>query len=188
MFLMGTVGPRRPSGIYLESTRDERYGVLPGEDRFVKDVMSREVVTVDALTSVRDAADTMRHRQVPALVVYRDKQLAGVLTERDVAVNGTTKAEHPGSMTVQEVMTSREPISCREDAILADATRVMADHHLPSVPVVNAEGDVVGLLSLLDAAGALMPNVAAAWLAKTRNPISRPRPPMDDSRPSPERA
>ncbi len=165
---MSTVGPRQRSGIYLESTSDEQYGVLLGEDRLVKDVMSRKVVTVDASISVMEAAETIRNRDVPALVVCRDNELVGALTEHDVVVSGATNADHPGSITVHEIVTKRELIRCREDAILADAIRAMADHHAHSIPVVNAEGGVVGILSLLDVVGAVMPNVAADWLAKMR--------------------
>jgi CBS domain-containing protein len=167
---MGTVGSRSRSGIYLESTSDEEYGVLPGEDRLVQDVMSRLVVTVDAKTSLKEAVDTLRQRNVSALVVCRDGEPAGTLTEHDLAVTGTPSANSPGSTTVHEFVVKQDVVTCRDNAILGDALRAMADHRIHALPVVNAEGRLVGLLSLMDAVGALMPHAAEVWLAKMREP------------------
>lgn len=162
-------------------------GVLPGEDRLVKEVMS-PTMTIEESSSVKDAAEIMRNSEVPALVVCRNQELIGVLTEHDVAVNAVTHARHPGGLTVQEVMTEREPIICREDAILADATRAMLDHYLQSVPVVNAAGQLVGILSMVDAAGAVTPHVAAEWLAKMRkSSTASPSPPLREPNPIADR-
>jgi CBS domain-containing protein len=165
---MGIVDSRPRSGIYLESTSDEEYGVLPGEDRLVKDVMSRTVVTVDSGTSVKEAAEIMRDRNVPALVVCRNGELAGTLTERQLALTGVVGANPTSSTAVHEIIAPQDVVRCRDNAILADALRAMADHRIHAIPVVNAEERLVGLLTLEKAAGALMPHVAEAWLAKMR--------------------
>jgi CBS domain-containing protein len=168
---MRTVGSRHRSGIYLESTKDEQYGVLPGEDRFVKDVMNRKAVTVDAAISVKEASEIMRNEGVTALVVGRNGELVGAFTEHDM-VRGASNEDPPGSIAVQEVIKKREVIICHEDAILADAIRAMTDYQAHAIPVVNAERSLVGVLSLVDAVGALSPDVAASWLAKMRKAIA----------------
>lgn len=165
---MRTVGSHTRSGIYLESTDEEQLGVLPGEGRFVKDLMSRKKVTVDTATSVKEAAEIMRDRDVSAVVVCRNDDPIGAFTEHDMIVNEGANVESPGSITVYEVIKTREMIRCREDTILADALRAMVEQRADSVPVINIEGSLVGVLSLVDAVGALTPDVAAAWLAKMR--------------------
>jgi CBS domain-containing protein len=169
--MMSTVGSRHRSGIYLESTKDEQYGVLPGEDRFVEDIMNRKAVTVDEMTSVKEAAEIMRKEGVTALVVCRNGDLTGAFTERDM-VDGTGIENSPRSITVREVIKQREVVTCRENAILGDALRAMTNHQTHSIPVVNADGGLVGVLSLVDAIGALAPDVAATWLAKMQKPIA----------------
>ena len=167
---MHTAGARRrPSGLYLESTLDERYGVLPGEDRLVGVVMTRQVVTIHPSASVQEAAKTMRDRQAQALVVSHENRLMGMVTEHDVVVNGTTRAEHPDSIPVEKILPPGEPAVCRDDAILADAARLMAERRLQSLPVMSRDGSVVGILSLLDVAGTVMPGVARAWLSRIRS-------------------
>ena len=165
---MRTVGSHTRSGIYLESTDEEQLGVLPGEGRFVKDIMSRKRVTVDAETSVKEAAQIMRNGDVSAVVVCRNGDPIGAFTEHDITVNEGTRGECPGSIAVHEVIKTGEMIRCREDTILADALRAMVEHQAYSVPVINTEGGLVGVLSLVDAVGALPPDVAAAWLGKMR--------------------
>jgi CBS domain-containing protein len=165
---------QRPSGLYLESTPDERLGVLPGEERVVQDVMSRDIVSIEASRSLKDAADTIRNRHVPALVVTRNHRPVGILTEHDLVVYGLTRGMAPTQISVEQVLGNREPIFCPDNAILNHAMRLMADHRLQSVPVQNADGRVVGILSLMDVAGAVMPNVAATWLARVRKETGAP--------------
>jgi CBS domain-containing protein len=164
----GSGARRRPAGLYLESTPDERYGVLPGEDRSVGDVMTRRIVTIDPDASVQEAAQIMRDRRTPALVVSDGPRLVGLVTEQDIVTKGATQEAHPDSIPVRRILPPGEPVACRADAILADAARVMAAKRRPSLPVVDERGAVVGLLSWLDVAGAVMPNAAAAWLSEIR--------------------
>jgi CBS domain-containing protein len=165
------IGSRHRSGIYQESTNDERYGVLPGEDRLVHEVMSRKAVTIDATASIKGAAECMRNHDVSALVVCRNGEPVGALTEHDVVSTGAA-TDQPGSTTVHDVIKKRHVIRCRDDAILGDAIRAMVDHRLHALPVVNTEGHLTGLLLLVDAVGALTPHVAAIWLAKMRKSMS----------------
>lgn len=171
-----TPASRRPAGLYLESTPDERYGVLPGEDRLVRDVMTPEVVTIAPETSVQAAAAMMRDRRTPALVVSEGTRLSGTVTEHDLVVRGTAQPAHPATVPVSQILPPDEPIACREDAILADAARLMAARRRPSLPVLDEHGAVVGVLSLLDVVGAVMPNAAATWLSQIRERGRAPSP------------
>jgi CBS domain-containing protein len=168
MYPMITIGPRSRSGVYLESTNAEALGVRPGEDRLVKDVMSREVTTVDASASVKEATQAMRNQDLSILIVCRGDEPVLALTEYDMVISGTAPGNGSSPATLHEIAKKREPIRCREDAILADAISAMMDHHARHVPVIDAEGDLVGVLSLVDAVGALTPDAAAAWLTKMR--------------------
>lgn len=165
---MITIGPRPRSGIYLESSNAEALGVRPGEDRLVKDIMSREVIAVDASASVKEATQTLRNRNLPILIVCQGDEPVLALTEYDMVISGAAPDDRSGSATLHEMTKKREPIRCREDAILADAIRAMTDHHARHVPVIDAEGVLVGVLSLVDAVGAVTPEAAAVWLTKMR--------------------
>ncbi len=164
---MLTVIPRPRSGIVGESTNDEAYDVLPGEDRLVKDIMTHEIAIARASVTAKEAIDVIRDRDVPILVVCRESEPVSALTEYDLAINALTE-DRTDSFTLDELIKKRMMIRCREDAILADAIHAMLSHRTRHVPVVNAKGDLVGALSLVDAVGAITPDAAALWQAKIR--------------------
>jgi len=140
--------------------------------------MTRRIVTVPPETSLRGAAAIVRDRQADELVVCDGKRLLGILTVHDLVADGLAVPEPPETIRIHRLMPQEEPVVCREDAILADAARAMSARRLRSIPVVDKEGTVVGVISLLDVAGAVMPNVAGAWLARMRasEDTDQPRP------------
>lgn len=164
----------KETGLYLESTADERFGVLPGEERRVKDIMRQNVPGIEISRSLKEAADMMRRHDAPALIVLRNRRFAGILTERDMVTRGMTVDAAPGAMSVQQVLGDREPVACRDQAILAEAAQLMADQRVESIPVVDADEAVVGLLTLSDVAGAVVPHAAATWLARVRGNSGTP--------------
>lgn len=79
-------GGRERSGIYLESTEDEQWGVLPHECSRVKDAMSRSVTVVTPLTEVVEAVRLMRWLDVGVLLVCNGSTLVGTLGDREIAL------------------------------------------------------------------------------------------------------
>jgi CBS domain-containing protein len=100
-------------------------------------------------TSLAEAAAQMDRFNVGSVVVVdADGGLAGILTDRDVAVRGVAKHLEPGT-PVRDVMTSNV-IRLREDADLFDAARQMAESGCRRLPVVDAEGALKGVIALDD--------------------------------------
>jgi CBS domain-containing protein len=164
---MLTVTPRPRSGIFGESTNDEAYRVLPGEDRLVKDIMTQDLATAMASITVNEAIEIIKNRNVLILVVYLGSEPVFALTQYDLAINVITE-DHANSVTLYELIKKRMVIRCRDDAILADAIYAMLNHCIRHVPVVDAKGNLVGALSLVDAVGAITPDAAALWQTKVR--------------------
>jgi CBS domain-containing protein len=173
-YAMLTVTPRPRSGIFGESTNDEAYSVLPGEDRLVRDIMTQDLATTMASFTVKEAIDIIKNRNVPILVVYLGSEPVSALTEYDLAIHAVTE-ENADSVTLYELIKKRMVIRCREDAILADAMYAMLNHCTRHIPVVDATGDLVGALSLVDAVGAITPDAAALWQTKIRQLWRHPR-------------
>ncbi len=172
---MVTIGPRHPSGIFLESTHDEAYGVLQGEDRHVKDIMTREVVTLGASTSLKEAIQIIQGHQCSILIICLDSEPMLAVTEYDVALDMMEFDDESPAATFHEIIKNRETVRCHEDAILADAVSAMMDHRARHIPVVDSTGNVVGALSLMHALGAMTPQAAAIWLTKMRHMSSQDR-------------
>ena len=126
----------------------------------VRDVMTREVVTVGPETSVKEAAEVMAERGFAALpVVDEDNGLVGIVAEADVlrdrlpadprlhARRGSPPAPAP-SLLVRGVMTTGVR-SVDGAADLADVARLFVDDRLRSVPVLE-HGRLAGIVSRRD--------------------------------------
>lgn len=163
-----TISPRLRSGIIGESTNDESYGVLNGEDRLVREIMTRQIFIAQASISVDNARESMRNQKMPILIVLENGDPVQALTELDLSNDNITRENSSNSGTLQGIITSRVSVRSREDAILADAIRAMVCYRASHIPVVDPQGGLVGALSLVDAIGALSPPAAELWSAKMR--------------------
>lgn len=105
---------------------------------------------VPAGTPVRDTLARMRaDRRVVCLVVDGEEpatvQLVGIFTERDVM---RKVVDVPGMLDrpVDEAMTL-DPITIGPDASAADALRLMDEHHVRNLPVVDGSGKLLGIMT-----------------------------------------
>jgi arabinose-5-phosphate isomerase len=109
----------------------------------------REVPTVPATTTVRAAMATVGGRRAgAALVTGKGGRLAGIFTDGDLRRRlgtGAAFLERP----IGEVMT-RDPVTVRDDTLLAEAMRVMKDRKIDEVPVLDARGRPIGMLDVQD--------------------------------------
>src|SRR5919202_5642962 len=67
----------------------------------------RDTVTVNRLTSVRDAARLMAERQIGGVPVVDGERLVGIFTERDVMGRVVAAALNPASTPVGDVMSTQ---------------------------------------------------------------------------------
>jgi CBS domain-containing protein len=117
-----------------------------------QDWMIRDVRTCRPETSLNDAANEMWQGNCGILpVVDADRKLVGVITDRDVCMGAYTQGRVLSDLPVRNSM-SRAVFACRPSDPIEDVIRCMADHQVRRVPVVDAKGGLVGILSLDDLA------------------------------------
>lgn len=96
----------------------------------------RAIYSIDARRTVHDAIEQMVSYDVAALVVTDEKsELAGIITERDVAKKVVLRDRSPKLVSVKEVMT-REVLSVREETPTSTCMDIMSQkdfHHLPVI-------------------------------------------------------
>lgn len=122
-------------------------------------LMTPDPRTVGPNDTLQQAAQAMDDLNVGVLPVCEDGRLLGVLTDRDIVVRSTSAGQDPRTARVSEVMTT-EPFSLQPDASVEDALRLMEEHQLRRMMVVDEAGALVGVVSLGDLAAAGMPDVA----------------------------
>lgn len=113
-------------------------------------ICSRSVVIAGPYESVRDAARRMATNNVGCLLVLDDQEgLTGIVTDRDVAIRCVSAELDPATTPVSEIMTT--PVEAvREETPIEEALGLMAAVGTRRVPVVDADDELVGILSLDD--------------------------------------
>lgn len=103
--------------------------------------------------TLEDAAALMKREDVGLIPVVEGERLdlIGVLTDRDIAVKAVAEGLDPRQVFVASIMTP-EPISCDTGDNIETALDKMAARQLRRLPVVNADGEVVGIISQADVA------------------------------------
>lgn len=97
-------------------------------------------------TSIADATAKLAELHVACLLVTENKKLVGVYTDRNVLDQVSLDYAKLRSEPVSSVMTD-EPVFVYDTDPLAAALSVTAVHGYRHVPVVNQQGEVVGILS-----------------------------------------
>jgi CBS domain-containing protein len=158
--------------------------------------MRQPVVTIDAALPVRDAVALMRERGLRHLpVLDADKRLVGIVTDRDlrqlmfdVALGrADEETAQRGALPVRQVMTWGV-VTVTPTTELREAVAVMRERRLGALPVVDATGRVVGILTERDLLAALQallrervahPAPAAVAPGATEEPDREPVPDAD---------
>jgi uncharacterized membrane protein len=116
----------------------------------VRELMRREVVTVDPDASITDAARIMRTAHVSSVMVNGEAGPVGILTERD-CVGLVADGANPAGTTVADRMTTNL-ITVSPATEVEVAAQLMAEHDIRHLPVVD-RGRLIGMMSLRDPVG-----------------------------------
>ncbi len=115
-------------------------------------IAGRSLVTAGQDMTVRSAARLMADKRVGALLVLDGGKIAGIFTERDALNKILAAGLDPDSTPLASVMV-KNPQTISADKPLAYALYMMAEGGFRHVPVVDAGGAPVGMVSARDALG-----------------------------------
>jgi CBS domain-containing protein len=118
--------------------------------QMIRDLMAKDVITLEADATVREAARLMRDKDTGSVIVTRSGQLKGILTDRDIAVRAVAEGRDPDEVTVGEISTD-SVASVPPDATVDDAINVLREKKVRRVPVVDGDKPV-GIISIGDLA------------------------------------
>ena len=121
---------------------------------------AREIMTPDATfcpddTTAADAARRMADDGIGAVPVCdADGRLAGVVTDRDLAMKIVAEGRDPGSVRLGELLDGGEVVTIGADDSVEEAIRTMKDHAVRRLPVIDGNA-LVGMVSQADIARAM---------------------------------
>jgi CBS domain-containing membrane protein len=126
--------------------------------KLVRDIMTREVVTLyeeDSLTGVAEGMQRFRFRHLP---VVDDNALVGLITHRDLLRVAASSLEPGNEQKTQRLQQGvfardvmrRDVITVGEETTLAEAGQLLWDKKLGCLPVVDADQKLLGIVTEAD--------------------------------------
>lgn len=122
--------------------------------RQANELMTQNPSCVTPETSAEEAARLMEREDVGSLPVVESRdsmRLVGIVTDRDLALRVIGRGES-GNTKIGNVMSSGNLASVRPEDDLDKVERLMSEHQVRRIPVVDDSNRVVGMIALADLA------------------------------------
>ena len=101
-------------------------------------------ITLSSDKSINDAKKVMENYHISGLPVVEKGKLVGIITNRDI------RFEADGNLSVKDRMTSKNLVTVSEGTTLEDAKKVLQQHRIEKLLVVNDKGNLAGLITVKD--------------------------------------
>lgn len=112
--------------------------------------MVKEVVIIDENSTVKEAVDKMNRADIGSIIVARDGEPTGIITERDLLKRIIAEGKDAENTKAKDIMSS--PLTfILPDADLEAVAHLMFKKRIKKLPVIDGKR-LVGLLSLTDIA------------------------------------
>jgi acetoin utilization protein AcuB len=124
----------------------------------VSNWMSKDVITVDVEDSMHEAVKLLKEKGIRMLPVLKKGKLVGIVTDRDLkrsaASDATTLDVHEllylvSKIKVGSIMT-KNPITVPQNFTVEETAEVLLKNKISGAPVVDQNGDVVGMITQTD--------------------------------------
>ena len=122
-----------------------------GENHRIRELMTESPRTVSSDATVVEAARIMRDDDFGLVPVVDGDRLVGTVTDRDIAIRVVAEERDPSSTIVREIA-SADLVTIDPEQELGEALRLMAQHQVRRLPVVEEDGRLVGIVAQADVA------------------------------------
>jgi CBS domain-containing protein len=116
----------------------------------IQETMTSNPTTISPDTTAAEAAQIMKSEDIGSLPIVEDDNLIGVVTDRDLAIR--IVAEGRGADTPVGEIASKDVVTVDPQQSIEEAARLMAEHQIRRLPVVEEDGRLVGILAQADIA------------------------------------
>jgi acetoin utilization protein AcuB len=130
----------------------------------IRNFMTKDVITIDAEESMPKAIQLLKQRKINMMPVTQQGRLVGVITDRDLKQaspsEATDLATHElkyllNKIKVKDIMT-KKVITIPSDFTIEEAAEILMNEDISGAPVVNANGDIEGVITSTDLYKALI--------------------------------
>ncbi|HWP91941.1 MAG TPA: CBS domain-containing protein [Thermodesulfobacteriota bacterium] len=112
------------------------------------EIMTKDVLSVDENTSVKEAVQIMAKHNVGALIVQTPKPTFGIFTQGDLVTRVIAEGKDLEKTKIKDVMTETVQCAQAEDSI-DELTKIMYEQNVRYLPVMDGR-KLVGIISTTD--------------------------------------
>lgn len=109
----------------------------------VKNIMTKNPITIELDNKVKEAKRLLSYHNIGRLLVTRNAGLIGIVTDGDLVI------EHDQNAELEDFVTENL-ITINENKSIIDAAKVMAEHQISGLPVMNDNNKMVGIITVED--------------------------------------
>ena len=140
----------------------------------VRDAMTPDPVcclTTDSAQKVAGILCKQGVGSIPVVTDHESRKLIGIITDRDLCCSVVANGLNPQSTPIEKFI-SLSPVACREGESLDNCQRLMQEHKVRRIPIVDGDGRVIGIVSQADLALKDQPEKVARTVAAVSKPPS----------------
>lgn len=118
---------------------------------FVSDLMTSQTFSVEQGADIVQVARLMLEHDIGAVPVLAGGQPVGIITDRDIVIRSLGKGEDPVGHSVEDYMTP-SIVTVTPETALEDCLNLMEEHQIRRMLVVDADGQLCGIVAQADIA------------------------------------
>ena|SRR2546428_9461152 len=120
----------------------------------VREIMTKDPICCTPDATLQEVARLMvKHNcgEIPVVKSPGNKQLVGVITDRDITCRAVAEGKNPLEMTASQCMSS-PPLTISAEATLEECCNTMEEHKVRRLPIVSERGECCGIVAQADIA------------------------------------
>jgi CBS domain-containing protein len=114
----------------------------------LKDIMTSDIASLNSSDSIQKAANLMAKYNVGSLPICENKQVVGIVTDRDIALRSVAEGNDVNQQQVGDIMT-KDVVTGSPSMNVHEAAKLMSDKQIRRIPIVQ-NNSLVGMVSLGD--------------------------------------
>jgi CBS domain-containing protein len=115
----------------------------------IEDIMVKNVVTLDISVSVKKVVQNMEKNEIGSVVILKEGKPIGIITERDIVKKIVIKDKDANKLKASDIMSTPLETGNKEMSLL-DAIKVLVLNRIKKLPILDDEGNLIGIISLFD--------------------------------------
>jgi len=141
----------------------------------VREIMTSDPVCCTPEDSAQKVARILCEQNIGSVPVVMDRQsrkLLGIITDRDLCCHIVAAGLDPKATKIDKFI-SLNPVTCRDGENIDNCERLMQEHQVRRIPIVDAEDRCIGILAQADVALREKPEKVSKTVAEISKPVSQ---------------